>query len=122
MQPIWTFQFKHYEVLKYATDVRAGFAIQFQVMNMNTWKSIPEAIQKPMLLAFEEAAQIANEQDRKAEEFFKGELKKKGMEIYVPSAAEMRKWREPAEKIWTTAGKGIDKGLIDSIVKMRRTS
>jgi TRAP-type C4-dicarboxylate transport system substrate-binding protein len=122
VQPIWTFQFKHYEVLKYATDVRAVFAIQFQVMNMNTWKSIPEAIQKPMLLAFEEAAQIANEQDRKAEEFFKGELKKKGMEIYVPSAAEMRKWREPAEKIWTTAGKGIDKGLIDSIVKMRRTS
>lgn len=119
VQPIWTFQFKHYEVLKYATEVKASFAIQFQVMNMNTWKSIPEAIQKPLMMAFEEAAQIANEQDRKAEESYKQELKKKGMEIYVPSAAEMKNWREAGEKVWTTAGKDVDRGLIGSLVKMR---
>ena len=122
VQPIWTFQFKHYEVLKYATEVKAIFAIQFQVMNINTWKSMPEAIQKPLLMAFEEAAQIANEQDRKAEAFFKEELKKKGMEIYAPSAAELSKWRAGGESVWTTAGKGIDKGLIDSIIRMRGTS
>jgi C4-dicarboxylate-binding protein DctP len=122
VQPIWTFQFKHYEVLKYATEVKATFSIQFQVMNMNTWKSIPEEIQKPLLMAFEEAAQIANEQDRKAEEHYKQELKKKGMEVYLPSSAEMRKWREAGEKVWTTAGKDIDRGLIGSIVKMRRAS
>ncbi|TAK81551.1 MAG: TRAP transporter substrate-binding protein [Betaproteobacteria bacterium] len=121
VQPIWTFQFKHYEVLKYATEVKATFSIQFQVMNINTWKSIPEAIQKPLLMAFEEAAQIANEQDRKAEDFYKAELKKKGMEIYAPSAAELGKWRDAGEKVWATAGKDIDKGLIASLAKMRST-
>ena len=122
VQPIWSFQFKHYEVLKFSTEVKAIFSIQFQVMNINTWKSLPEAIQKPMIMAFEEAARIALEQDRKAEEFYKQELKKKGMEIYVPSAAEMKKWREAGEKVWTTAGKDVDKGLIGSLVKMRGTS
>jgi len=122
VQPIWTFQFKGYEVLKYATEVKAIFAIQFQVMNINAWKSMPEAIQKPLMMAFEEAAQIANEQDRKAEDFYKQELRKKGMEIYLPSAAEMKKWREAGEKVWATAGGDIDKGLIGSIVKMRGAS
>lgn len=121
VQPIWTYQFKHYEVLKYATEVRAIFSIQFQVMNMNTWKSIPAAIQKPMLMAFEEAAQIANQQDQTSEENYKGELKKKGMEIYAPSAGEMKKWRDAGESVWNTAGKDIDKGLIASLVKIRAT-
>lgn len=119
VQPIWIFQFKHYEVLKYATDVKAIFSPQLQVMNINTWKAIPAAIQKPLMMAFEEAALIGSEQDRKAEEFYTGELKKKGMEVYVPSAAELKKWRDAGEKVWATAGKDIDKGLIGSIVKMR---
>jgi TRAP-type C4-dicarboxylate transport system substrate-binding protein len=119
VQPIWTFQFKHYEVLKYATEVKAVFSIQFQVMNVNTWKSIPAAIQKPMLMAFEEAAQIANQQDQASEEKYKGELKAKGMEIYTPSAAEAKKWRDAGESVWNTAGKDVDKGLIASLVKMR---
>jgi TRAP-type C4-dicarboxylate transport system substrate-binding protein len=119
VQPIWTFQFKHYEVLKYATEVKAVFSIQFQVMNINTWKSIPAAIQKPMLMAFEEAAQIANQQDQASEEKYKGELKAKGMEIYTPSAAEAKKWRDAGESVWNTAGKDVDKGLIASLVKMR---
>jgi TRAP-type C4-dicarboxylate transport system substrate-binding protein len=121
VQPIWTFQFKHYEVLKYATEVKAIFSIQFQVMNVNTWKSIPAAIQKPMLMAFEEAAQIANQQDQTSEEKYKGELKQKGMEIYTPSAGEMKKWRDAGESVWNTAGKSIDKALIASLVKMRAT-
>jgi TRAP-type C4-dicarboxylate transport system substrate-binding protein len=121
VQPIWTFQFKHYEVLKYATEVKAIFSIQFQVMNMNTWKSIPASIQKPMLMAFEEAAQIANQQDQSSEDRYKGELKAKGMEIYTPSAAEAKKWRDAGESVWNTAGKDVDKGLIASLVKMRST-
>jgi TRAP-type C4-dicarboxylate transport system substrate-binding protein len=121
VQPIWTFQFKHYEVLKYATEVKAIFSIQFQVMNVNTWKSIPAAIQKPMLMAFEEAAQIADQQDQTSEEKYKGELKQKGMEIYTPSAGEMKKWRDAGESVWNTAGKSIDKALIASLVKMRTT-
>jgi TRAP-type transport system periplasmic protein len=119
VQPIWTFQFKHYEVLKFATEVKAIFSIQFQVMNINTWRSIPAAIQKPLMMAFEEAAMIANEQDRKAEDLYKAELKKKAMEVYMPSAAELRQWRAGGEKVWSTAGKDIDSGLIASIAKMR---
>jgi TRAP-type C4-dicarboxylate transport system substrate-binding protein len=74
-----------------------------------------------MLMAFEEAAQIANQQDQSSEDRYKGELKAKGMEIYTPSAAEAKKWRDAGESVWNTAGKDVDKGLIASLVKMRST-
>src|SRR5690606_29628972 len=37
VQPIWTYVFKLHEVLKYATEVGAYFAVQLQVMNRNTY-------------------------------------------------------------------------------------
>ncbi len=114
VQPIWTFLFKMHEVLKYATEVNALYAIQFQVMNANTFNSMPEDIQKPFLLAAQEAADIANEKDRGLEDFYKGELRKAGMEIYTPSASEKAKWVAGGEKVWDTA-KGIDKSDLDSM-------
>jgi TRAP-type C4-dicarboxylate transport system substrate-binding protein len=121
VQPIWTFQFKMYEQLKFATKVQALYAIQFQVMNANTWKAMPEAIQKPFLLAAQEAADIANQKDRELETHFEGELKKVGMEIYTPSSAEMQKWRTSGEKLWEGA-KGINKADVDAMVALRRST
>ena len=72
VQPIWTFLFKMHEVLKYATEVDSLYAIQFQVMNANTFNSMPEDIQKPFLLAAQEAAVMANAKDRGLEDHYKG--------------------------------------------------
>ncbi|MBM3502502.1 MAG: TRAP transporter substrate-binding protein [Alphaproteobacteria bacterium] len=121
VQPIWTFQFKMYEQLKFATKVQALYAIQFQVMNAATFKAMPESIQKPFLLAAQEAADIANQKDRELEAHFEGELKKVGMEIYTPSSAEMQKWRSAGEKLWDGA-KGINKGDVDAMVALRRST
>ncbi|MDA0368976.1 MAG: TRAP transporter substrate-binding protein [Proteobacteria bacterium] len=118
VQPIWTYKFKMYEVLKYATEVNAIFSVQFQVMNRNTWNAIPESIQGPMMLAFQEAADNANKADRESEDFFKGELRKAGMEIYTPSSAEAGKWQEKGREVWGSAGKGIDRSLIEKTVAL----
>ena len=37
--------FNFQEVLKYATKVDAIFAVQFQVMNRNTWDAMPAEFQ-----------------------------------------------------------------------------
>jgi TRAP-type C4-dicarboxylate transport system substrate-binding protein len=118
VQPIWTFKFNMYEVLKYATEVKAIFGIQFQVMNINTWNAIPESIQGPMMLAFQEAAESANERDRASEEFYKDELRGVGMEIYTPTASEFAQWQEKGRSIWGTAGKDIDRSVIDQTVAL----
>ncbi len=114
VQPIWTYLFKMHEVLKYATEVDALYAIQFQVMNANTFNAMPEDIQKPFLLAAQEAADIANEKDRGLEDFYKGKLREAGMEIYTPSAAEKAKWVAGGQKVWETA-KGINKSDLDAM-------
>lgn len=114
VQPIWTFLFKMHEVLKYATEVNALYAIQFQVMNANTFNAMPEDIQKPFLLAAQEAADIANEKDRGLEDFYKGKLREAGMKIYAPSAAEKAKWVAGGQKVWDTA-KGINKSDLDGM-------
>jgi TRAP-type C4-dicarboxylate transport system substrate-binding protein len=118
VQPIWTFKFKMYEVLKYATEVNAIFGIQFQVMNINTWNAIPESIQGPMMMAFQEAADAANVRDREGEDFYKDELRKVGMEIYTPTKKEFAQWQEAARSVWGSAGKDIDKSVIDQIIAL----
>ena len=118
VQPIWTFKFNMYEVLKYATEVNAIFGIQFQVMNVNTWNAIPESIQGPMMLAFQEAADKANEADRASESFYKDELRRVGMEIYTPTKAEFAQWQEKGRSVLGTAGKDIDRSVIDQTVAL----
>lgn len=119
VQPIWTYQFNMYEALKYATEVGAIFAVQFQVMNADTWKAMPPDIQQAFMAAAQQAADEANRQDHDAENVFKGKLKDKGLEIYTPTAAEKALWQKPGEALWDTAGKGIDRDVIKAMIALR---
>lgn len=101
-------------------SVKAIFGIQFQVMNADAWNAIPEDIQGPMMMAFQEAADLGNTADRDSEDGFKDKLREKGMEIYTPSAKEYAEWRSRGEGIWNKVGVGssIDKSLVDAVVAM----
>jgi TRAP-type transport system periplasmic protein len=119
VQPIWTYGFNMFEVVKYATEVKSIFAVQFQVMNINTWKSFPPDIQQAFMAAAQDAADEANAMDRGSEESFKAKLKEKKMEIYAPSAAELVQWQKPAEALWETDGKNVDRDVIKQMMALR---
>jgi len=119
VQPIWTYRFNMHEVLKYATEVDAIFAVQFQVLNKNTWNSMPPDIQQAFMAAAQEAADQANQIDREAEKSFKQRLREAKMEIYTPSAAEKAQWQKIGEAVWDTQGKGIDAAVIRSMIALR---
>ena len=119
VQPIWTYKFNMHEVLEYATEVKALFSVQFQVMNANTFNSMPEAMQGPFMEAARMAADEANALDRSLEDSFKAKLVEAGMEIYTPSAAEAAQWREAGESVWETAGVDIDRSVIERMVALR---
>ena len=119
VQPIWTYKFNMHEVLKYATEVKALFSVQFQVMNANTFNSMPESMQGPFMEAAQMAADEANALDRSLEDSFKAKLMEAGMEIHTPSAAEAAQWREAGESVWGTAGKDIDRSVIERMVALR---
>lgn len=119
VQPIWTYVFNMYEVLRYATEVDAIFAVQFQVLNKNTYNSMPEDIRGPFMAAARQAADEANALDRELEISYKEQLREAGMEIYTPSAAEKQQWMELGEQVWETEGADIDPSLIDRMVALR---
>lgn len=119
VQPIWTYGFNMYEVLKYATEVGATFAVQFQVMNKNSYMSLPEPIREKFVLAAADAAREANTADRGLEQDFRGQLIDKGMEIHTPSPEEMQAWQSKGEALWEEYGKDIDKSVIDAMVALR---
>jgi TRAP-type C4-dicarboxylate transport system substrate-binding protein len=119
VQPIWTYGFNMFEVLKYATDVNAIFAIQFQVMNKNSFTSMPAPIREKFSLAAADAAQEANAMDRALETEFRKKLIEKGMEIYTPSSAEMKAWQSKGEALWPEFGKGVEKVVIDAMTALR---
>src|SRR2546428_5935607 len=100
VQPIWTFRFNMHEVLKYATEVDAIFAVQFQVLNKNTWNLMPPDIQTAFMAAAQEAADQANQIDRDGERSFKQKLREAKMEIYTPNAAEKAQWQKIGEAGW----------------------
>jgi TRAP-type C4-dicarboxylate transport system substrate-binding protein len=119
VQPIWTYRFNMHEVLKYATEVDAIFAVQFQVLNKNTWNSMPPDIQSAFMAAAQEAADQANAIDREAERSFKQRLREAKMDIYTPTAAERAQWQKAGEAVWDTQGKSIDPAVIKSMIALR---
>lgn len=119
VQPIWTYRFNMHEVLKYATEVDAIFAVQFQVMNKNTWNSMPPDIQTAFIAAAQEAADQGNQIDRDGERSFKQKLREAKMEIYTPSAAEKAQWQKIGEAVWDTQGKEIEPSVIKSMIALR---
>ncbi|MSO64625.1 MAG: TRAP transporter substrate-binding protein [Alphaproteobacteria bacterium] len=118
-QPIWTHRFKMFEQIKYATEVRALFTVQLQVMNIKTWESLGEPFQKAFLAAAGEAADRANAKDRTQEIATKEELKKLGVELHRPERDDLTQWRTAGEKIWVTAAPHIDKRVLDAAMQLR---
>ena len=119
VQPIWTYLFEMYEVLKYATEVDASFSVQFQVMNKNTYMSMPEDIRTAFFEAAQMAADEGNAEDEALEGSYKDKLREAGMEIYTPSAAEKKQWMAGGEKVWETQGASIDKSVVDQLLALR---
>ncbi len=119
VQPIWTYLFKMHEVLAHATEVKALFAVQLQVMNINTFNAIPEDMRGPFLEAAQMAADAGNDQDRTKEEGFKQKLREAGKEIYTPSGSELAEWRKGGEAVWESHGKDIDPSVIEDMIKLR---
>ncbi len=119
VQPIWTFVFNFQEVLRHATRTDAVFAVQFQVMNRNTWDAMPGEFQDAFWASAVKAADEANALDRELEADFTQKLIDAGMEIYTPTASEKAEWQAAGEGLWDQFTGDIDPGVIDKLLALR---
>jgi len=105
IQPIWTYNFNFFEVAKFTTLTGGAWVAQMQVMNLATWNAMPEAIQKAFIMAAQDAADQMNILDRKLEGEMIANLKAKGQQIYEPSAAEMKQFKDIGLAMWDDESK-----------------
>ena len=108
--PVWSGKFE--EVVKY--NIRLNYTASFvQVyMNQAKWKSLQAADQKIVMAAAREAETWSREQGAAQVESYLADLKKRGMAIYYPSAAEYAQWTSIREKVWKEVAEA-QKGKID---------
>lgn len=119
VQPVWTLNFNMHEVLKFATEAGATFAVQLQVMSKPVLDAMPEQVRERFLKAAQEAADEANGVDRRDESVSLKKLQERGIQLYTPTAPEMKDWRERGEALWGSLGKNTDKATLDAMVALR---
>lgn len=115
--PVWSGKFD--EVVKH--NIRLNYTSSFvQVfMNRKKFASLPEASRQALLDAAREAETWTRKYSAEQVEGYLADLKKRGMEIYYPSAPEYAQWTSIREKVWKEVAeqqKGkIDIGLANKI-------
>lgn len=94
---------RHYEVLKYYTDLGFGFDMNNVCMNQELWEGLPADIQDAIV----EAGKVAEERDfeahRRADKAYQQQLKDLGLEIYYPTEEERMVFKDKAymEECWS---------------------
>ena len=111
--------FKLGEVINYSTEVGLWVNGVFDVMNLNTWNSLPPDLQQLFMdtqaIEQEYECMVFDAKDKADKEILQSQLKKKGQpEIYILPDTERAKWIEavmPIREAWVK--NVVSKGLLN---------
>jgi TRAP-type C4-dicarboxylate transport system substrate-binding protein len=114
---------KYYEVQKYATVTPLFSVLVHAYVNPDWWKKLPADLQQVILDASGRAEKASVEASTKAAEAAPGQLKEKGMEVHIHTAAEieaMKKVMQPAfAAAWEKAAGEDGKKVLDLVNKLQ---
>jgi TRAP-type C4-dicarboxylate transport system substrate-binding protein len=122
---------RHYEVLKYYTDLGFGWDAANVCMNRDLWDSLPAELQEIIKRAALNAEMRDFEFYRRVTISYKKELADAGLQIYYPTAAERAVWREKANMpaIWAELatpwldehypGQNMTKQILDELDRIK---
>ncbi|RLC61345.1 MAG: ABC transporter substrate-binding protein, partial [Chloroflexi bacterium] len=122
---------RHFEVLKYYTDLRFGWDAVNVVINRDLWDSLPGDLQEVIKRAAKMAEQRDAEAHRRVNVQYKIQLVDAGLEIYYPTPEERAIWREKANMpaIWDELckpwleehypGQNMQQKILDELARIR---
>lgn len=120
VQPVWLAHAKHYEVLKYSTEVKAVMGINTLAMRKDKFDAQPVAIQKALLAAAKDGEEYTSKVDAEMLAEGKAVATKLGVQNYVPTAAEMKQWRSTGRAIWSQFDAKMDKALLKMVLEAQK--
>lgn len=118
LQPNWIKASGFGDVVKHGTMTRTLMTFHVAQINRKAWEGLSGDLQKAMMEASKEALKVANAADRNDEAKYVSELKKT-VTFYTPTAAEMKRWEEPARAMWTRFSEKIDKKTLDRALQVQ---
>jgi C4-dicarboxylate-binding protein DctP len=122
---------RHFEVLKYYTDLRFGWDAVNVVINRDLWDSLPGDLQEVIKRAAKMAEQRDAEAHRRVNVQYKIQLVDAGLQIYYPTPKERALWREKANMpaIWDELckpwleehypGQNMQQKILDELARIR---
>lgn len=109
-----------YEVTKYGTDMQLTHTSFPAGANLDWWNGLPEDVQTAILEASDVAAKASREKAFEDDQAYKQKMRDNGMELYKPTAEELKLWQDSANAIHEQFAQKSDraKQLMDSIEKI----
>ncbi|MDD6154833.1 MAG: TRAP transporter substrate-binding protein [Eubacteriales bacterium] len=90
----------HGEVLKYGINTRHNYSGKVFLMSKKTWNSLSDSDQKLLTKCFFEAVDWQRKQADKMEEDAEKKMKKGGTNIYHPTAAQLKEFKDKTRPVW----------------------
>ena len=113
----WTAYSKLFEVIKYATMVRASFSYQVAVMRADKFHQLPASVQSVLLKAGDETTKWDRPRAIAADRATVQDARAHGVQVYEPSPDEMKQWMAIAPKVWDQFQTEVPSSFIQDILK-----
>jgi TRAP-type C4-dicarboxylate transport system substrate-binding protein len=118
--PLLAMTARWYEQTRYMPDVKWGRLAGATIMTTKAWEKIPEGSRAKLLATAREIGRKVNVEVAKMETDSITAMKKNGLEVIEPSAAERAEWQATAEKTWPVIRGGVVPAEDFDLVKRTR--
>ena len=119
VQTTWLDTAKHYEVLKYATPIKAVIGMQTLAMRKDRFDQLAPAVQNALVESAKEAAAYSNKLDAASIATSRAKAQQLGVQTYAPSEQEMKIWRGTGRQVWTQFEGKIDQTLLQQVLNVQ---
>lgn len=120
VQPNWIRDYKHSEVLKYATLVNAQIGYQVLSMKTDRWELLTPDVQEILLEAGGKAQEWVAPRDRKDAASALADIQESGVEIYTPTPDELEEWVTKAKPVWDKFSKAVPRSTVEQVLEAQR--
>ena len=116
---VWIYNARHFEALKYLTEVGAMCNVHVCVMSPKAWDKLGQ-YQSAFLEAARETEKYCAQVDAGKGKECKQKLLAAGLEVYTPTAQELAQWRELGKSVWDQFKDKIPAELVSRVVEAQK--
>lgn len=120
LHPGWIYQARHFEALKYMTEVNAMANVHVCLMSQKAWNSLTPEMQQVIVEAGKETQEYGAQVDAEYGKRDMQSLLDAGLELYKPTPEEAQQWRELAVAIWPQFYDKVPEEFINRIIETQK--